>query len=197
MNVREKNVFHSMFLVVCVLTALCSQDNVFVLSQHVEESLPHNSRDLIMREDGQEMFYNVDIDKYQEGGTYFNEETNMNEDKTMDRGTLLKHPDNRPMENSNPSFIGPKAHAYWTRHQSKVEHESEEEENQGQEEDYDQIADQCLHLPDPGPCRASFKRFYFNKATFECYPFIYGGCLGNHNNFESIEDCHLTCLKHD
>ncbi|KAI8761491.1 hypothetical protein BgiBS90_030523, partial [Biomphalaria glabrata] len=65
MNVREKNVFHSMFLVVCVLTALCSQDNVFVLSQHVEESLPHNSRDLIMREDGQEMFYNVDIDKYQ------------------------------------------------------------------------------------------------------------------------------------
>ncbi|KAK0043019.1 tissue factor pathway inhibitor [Biomphalaria pfeifferi] len=261
MNVRERNVFHSMFLVVCVLTALCSQDNVFVLSQHVEESLPHNSRDLIMREDGQEMFYNVDIDKYQalgikcpqpdppengfivgtgtrvgsvvyvrckegfrlegptvmacvptpksahwdprirrecvEGGTYFNDETNMNEGKTMDQGTLLKHPDNRPMENSNPSFIGPKAHAYWTRHQSKVEHESEEEENQGQEEDYDQIADQCLHLPDPGPCRASFKRFYFNKATFECYPFIYGGCLGNHNNFESIQDCHLTCLKHD
>lgn len=29
----------------------------------------------------------------------------------------------------------------------------------------------------------------------ECVEFIYGGCAGNSNNFESKEDCELKCMK--
>lgn len=42
-----------------------------------------------------------------------------------------------------------------------------------------------------GPCRAYFKKYYFNGR--ECEQFIYGGCQGNENNFETIEQCEATC----
>uniref|UniRef100_K1PKN2 Papilin n=1 Tax=Magallana gigas TaxID=29159 RepID=K1PKN2_MAGGI len=42
-----------------------------------------------------------------------------------------------------------------------------------------------------GPCRAYFKKYYFNGR--ECEEFIYGGCQGNENNFETIEQCEETC----
>ncbi|KAH9513905.1 hypothetical protein Btru_031704, partial [Bulinus truncatus] len=134
-----------------------------------------------------------------EGGSYFNEDPSKSDmTESSPQGAPLKHAENRPMEHGFPSFIGPKAHSSWARHHNKPEHEQEEEEiHEEAEEDYDQIPEQCLHKPETGPCRASFKRFYFNKATFECHPFIYGGCLGNQNNFESIEECNLKCLKHE
>ncbi|XP_062596568.1 papilin-like [Saccostrea cucullata] len=42
-----------------------------------------------------------------------------------------------------------------------------------------------------GPCRAYFKRYYFNGR--ECEEFVYGGCQGNDNNFETQEQCESTC----
>uniref|UniRef100_A0A0B6Y9P0 BPTI/Kunitz inhibitor domain-containing protein n=1 Tax=Arion vulgaris TaxID=1028688 RepID=A0A0B6Y9P0_9EUPU len=54
----------------------------------------------------------------------------------------------------------------------------------------------CLYKPDTGPCGASHKRYYFSKTTMECYKFIYGGCDGNHNNFQTITECNLACLGH-
>ncbi|KFM75510.1 Tissue factor pathway inhibitor, partial [Stegodyphus mimosarum] len=45
-----------------------------------------------------------------------------------------------------------------------------------------------------GPCRAGFRRFFFNKETRQCELFIYGGCQGNNNNFLTKEDCEATCL---
>jgi hypothetical protein len=44
-----------------------------------------------------------------------------------------------------------------------------------------------------GPCRAAFRRFFFNKETGKCEKFIYGGCSGNSNNFHSKEDCQAVC----
>ena len=51
---------------------------------------------------------------------------------------------------------------------------------------------------DPGPCRPQdptqfFKRFYFNRTTATCQLFFYGGCGGNHNNFERKSDCLTFC----
>ncbi|GIY61357.1 papilin [Caerostris darwini] len=46
-----------------------------------------------------------------------------------------------------------------------------------------------------GPCRAAFRRFFFNKQTGQCERFIYGGCQGNSNNFHSQEDCEAVCLR--
>lgn len=37
----------------------------------------------------------------------------------------------------------------------------------------------CATPPDPGPCRAFFRRFFWDNATAACEPFIYGGCDGS------------------
>jgi hypothetical protein len=52
----------------------------------------------------------------------------------------------------------------------------------------------CFLNPDPGPCLASMPRYAFDGSTGLCLPFIYGGCDGNANNFETIESCYATCI---
>lgn len=44
-----------------------------------------------------------------------------------------------------------------------------------------------------GPCLAAFPRFAFNPDSGECESFIFGGCLGNENNFETVEECEAAC----
>ena len=44
-----------------------------------------------------------------------------------------------------------------------------------------------------GRCKAYFERFYHDKATKECKPFVYGGCGGNKNNFKTLEECQKNC----
>ncbi|MFO7177432.1 MAG: BPTI/Kunitz domain-containing protein [Pseudomonadota bacterium] len=44
-----------------------------------------------------------------------------------------------------------------------------------------------------GPCEAAFPRFAFSTEKGQCVPFVYGGCGGNENNFESLEDCEAVC----
>ncbi|KAM7289297.1 boophilin-G2 [Ixodes scapularis] len=51
----------------------------------------------------------------------------------------------------------------------------------------------CKLSPDKGVCRARVSRFYFNQSSGQCLPFIYGGCMGNPNNFWTIEDCEAAC----
>ncbi|KAK2574595.1 Kunitz-type serine protease inhibitor bitisilin-2 [Acropora cervicornis] len=53
--------------------------------------------------------------------------------------------------------------------------------------------DFCNLEADSGRCMAYFPRFYFNQSDSKCEQFIYGGCEGNGNNFETIEDCQSTC----
>ncbi|XP_030065967.1 tissue factor pathway inhibitor isoform X2 [Microcaecilia unicolor] len=51
----------------------------------------------------------------------------------------------------------------------------------------------CLLEEDPGICRGLFTRYFYNKVSEKCEKFKYGGCLGNENNFMSLEDCQITC----
>ncbi|XP_051900159.1 kunitz-type protease inhibitor 2 [Pristis pectinata] len=44
-----------------------------------------------------------------------------------------------------------------------------------------------------GNCRAAFPRWYFDPKTQTCNPFIYGGCNGNQNNYQSELECLTTC----
>ena len=34
---------------------------------------------------------------------------------------------------------------------------------------------------------------YFDNFEKRCMPFYYGGCEGNANNFDSLEDCQKSC----
>ncbi|XP_055437144.1 amyloid beta precursor like protein 2 isoform X2 [Bubalus kerabau] len=44
-----------------------------------------------------------------------------------------------------------------------------------------------------GPCRAVMPRWYFDLSKGKCVRFIYGGCGGNRNNFESEDYCMAVC----
>ena len=51
----------------------------------------------------------------------------------------------------------------------------------------------CSLTPETGRCRGAMRRYYFNSVTGECAIFTYGGCGGNENNFELLEECENTC----
>uniref|UniRef100_A0A8C2GLY7 Amyloid-beta A4 protein n=1 Tax=Cyprinus carpio TaxID=7962 RepID=A0A8C2GLY7_CYPCA len=51
----------------------------------------------------------------------------------------------------------------------------------------------CWAPPRSGPCHAKLSRWYFVAQTGRCAPFMFGGCGGNRNNFESEEYCLAVC----
>ncbi|KAI0984836.1 hypothetical protein GJ496_004614 [Pomphorhynchus laevis] len=53
----------------------------------------------------------------------------------------------------------------------------------------------CMQPKDPGPCKASMRRYYFDQESNKCMPFTYGGCQGNDNNFNTRSECRSTCER--
>ncbi|XP_042913575.2 thrombin inhibitor hemalin-like, partial [Parasteatoda tepidariorum] len=51
----------------------------------------------------------------------------------------------------------------------------------------------CLMEHDTGPCRGYFPKFYYDAKTGQCTEFIYGGCQGNENRFDTKEECLKEC----
>jgi len=51
----------------------------------------------------------------------------------------------------------------------------------------------CHLEPAMGPCRASLIRWRYNATSERCVTFIYGGCLGNENNFSDEMSCLYFC----
>ena len=50
------------------------------------------------------------------------------------------------------------------------------------------------HLPiSAGPCKAAFVQFAYNLATKQCGPFVYGGCGGTQNRFDTLQACETQC----
>lgn len=43
------------------------------------------------------------------------------------------------------------------------------------------------------PCFRMRQVWFFNSETRECEEFMYGGCLGNDNNFNTLEGCEIFC----
>ncbi|XP_069080570.1 amyloid beta precursor like protein 2 isoform X1 [Pleurodeles waltl] len=57
----------------------------------------------------------------------------------------------------------------------------------------DDVKAVCSQEPLIGPCRAAMPRWYFDHNKKKCIRFIYGGCKGNQNNFESMDYCMAVC----
>lgn len=51
----------------------------------------------------------------------------------------------------------------------------------------------CLQPMDEGSCRHYTLRWYFHPAAKACRPFIFGGCQGNSNRFETKRKCERLC----
>ena len=51
----------------------------------------------------------------------------------------------------------------------------------------------CSLPPDPGPCKSLMPSWFFNSTAGGCAVFIYGGCDGNNNRFNSYDDCQAGC----
>ena len=51
----------------------------------------------------------------------------------------------------------------------------------------------CDLPPVTGPCKALFRRFFYNATTDQCELFIYGGCGGNDNRFDTRSECIAAC----
>ena len=46
-----------------------------------------------------------------------------------------------------------------------------------------------------GVCKSFMKRFHYDGKTGSCRPFIFSGCKGNANNFETVNDCVQACVS--
>ena len=55
------------------------------------------------------------------------------------------------------------------------------------------IIDICTLPKQTGPCKARIRMFYFDHMLGQCKEFIYGGCGGNANKFETINKCETKC----
>ncbi|VDO95435.1 unnamed protein product [Soboliphyme baturini] len=55
--------------------------------------------------------------------------------------------------------------------------------------------DICTLPAETGPCRTSEIRYFYNAQSRKCEEFLYGGCLGNANNFETKKECETYCGK--
>ncbi|CAF1573886.1 unnamed protein product [Adineta steineri] len=51
----------------------------------------------------------------------------------------------------------------------------------------------CQQMPDIGQCKAIIEQYYFNPQSSSCQIFIWGGCGGNQNRFNSRYECERTC----
>ncbi|VDN29459.1 unnamed protein product, partial [Cylicostephanus goldi] len=54
-------------------------------------------------------------------------------------------------------------------------------------------SDVCSMPKERGPCDKYELRFYYNAEAKDCKYFFWGGCEGNGNNFEKVEDCEAAC----
>lgn len=51
----------------------------------------------------------------------------------------------------------------------------------------------CAYFPDWGPCNQLHYVWFFNLTIGACQQFLYGGCGGNPNRFDTFEYCQQTC----
>uniref|UniRef100_A0AC34FN29 Spondin-1 n=1 Tax=Panagrolaimus sp. ES5 TaxID=591445 RepID=A0AC34FN29_9BILA len=52
----------------------------------------------------------------------------------------------------------------------------------------------CQEEKEEGQCKGTFPRYWYNKELNRCERFIYTGCKGNRNQFETEEECKSLCV---
>ncbi|CAL4099423.1 unnamed protein product, partial [Meganyctiphanes norvegica] len=55
------------------------------------------------------------------------------------------------------------------------------------------IPDICYAPALSGPCKGYFPQFYYNPLSGACDCFVFGGCGGNDNKFDTLDECTGNC----
>lgn len=56
------------------------------------------------------------------------------------------------------------------------------------------VSEICQEEKEEGQCGGTFPRYWYNAKTQRCERFIYTGCKGNRNQFETEEECKHFCI---
>lgn len=65
----------------------------------------------------------------------------------------------------------------------------------GVERDEEATTKDVCQLPKAtGTCEKSIERYFFDSMSQRCLLFVFTGCEGNENNFETVEACQAMCL---
>ncbi|KAL0270939.1 UNVERIFIED_CONTAM: hypothetical protein PYX00_008205 [Menopon gallinae] len=59
------------------------------------------------------------------------------------------------------------------------------------------VTDICQLDVDIGACQSYVHKWYYNRETNQCDVFVYGGCLGNENRFDSQSECREACVAEE
>ena len=51
----------------------------------------------------------------------------------------------------------------------------------------------CKLPSEAGRCQGDFPRFFYDMDMKKCRQFTYGGCRGNQNNFDTLQECQQFC----
>lgn len=55
------------------------------------------------------------------------------------------------------------------------------------------VANSCFFPENAGHCKGRIPSFYYRPETGSCDCFVYTGCGGNGNQFETLDDCMSEC----
>ncbi|KAF8561445.1 hypothetical protein P879_10903, partial [Paragonimus westermani] len=55
------------------------------------------------------------------------------------------------------------------------------------------LQQRCTFPPERGSCDKSQTKYAYDVRTGECVQFVYGGCGGNENRFDTKEECVKQC----
>ncbi|KAH7981983.1 hypothetical protein HPB52_002495 [Rhipicephalus sanguineus] len=53
----------------------------------------------------------------------------------------------------------------------------------------------CTLKKDPGNCEDASTKWYYDSKTNSCKLFVYGGCDGNDNRFDTEAKCKTACVR--
>ena len=56
------------------------------------------------------------------------------------------------------------------------------------------VPSKCLEERKTGKCKAIFKVYGFSSLTGQCVEYVYGGCEGTANRFETKIECEAECV---
>ncbi|EZA55259.1 hypothetical protein DMN91_004651 [Ooceraea biroi] len=51
----------------------------------------------------------------------------------------------------------------------------------------------CSLRAEAGLCKGHFRKYAWDAVSGKCVEFLYGGCFGNANNFQTKEECEQMC----